>query len=133
MARAVATPISGDGITQGYNITESGRYSIEVNRTDGSTTYIEDYSTPIWLTYVPSNEFKVQSAARATPRRARRRSPSRSWAQASLKLSGKDLASQSASPEKSSKVDLVVKPTPADEEAEEEGQADHQANDQLHA
>ena len=48
-----STPITGDGINRDYDVSESGRYAIEVTRTAGNSVLIEDYSSPIWVTADP--------------------------------------------------------------------------------
>ena len=42
-------PISGGSFTKTFDTSGSGRYSIEVSRTDGSFNYVEDYTSPIWF------------------------------------------------------------------------------------
>jgi len=103
------TPINGDGITQGYNVSESGRYSIEVNRTNASTVFIEDYSTPIWLTAIPSNEFTVKKA-KVNKKKGTAVLPVQVPGPGLLKLKGDSLASDSANPTEASTVNLDVKP-----------------------
>ncbi|MBN8868999.1 MAG: CehA/McbA family metallohydrolase [Solirubrobacterales bacterium] len=59
-----STPVTGDDFSHTFNVTESGRYSFELDRAQGSATMIEAYSTPVWFTYKepvvvipPSNAF----------------------------------------------------------------------------
>jgi hypothetical protein len=103
-----STPISGDGIHRDYDVSETGRYSIEVTRTPDAT-YVEDYTTPIWVTVVPSNEFEVKKA-KLNKKKGTAKLPVKVPGGGSLKLSGKSLAADSAKPKGASKVSLEVKP-----------------------
>jgi len=56
--------VTGDDFNHSLDVTESGRYSFELDRAQGSATMIEAYSTPVWFTYKapdvvlpPSNAF----------------------------------------------------------------------------
>ncbi len=107
-----STPIAGDGITQHYDVTESGRYSIEVNRTDAAKVYIEDYSSPIWVTVdpKPSNKISV-GKPKVNKKKGTATLPVQVPGAGTLKLTGKSIAKDSAKPTKASKQKLLVKAT----------------------
>jgi len=60
-----SVPVTGDGIAEEWDATESGRYSIELTRT-ATSEYVEGYTSPIWLdrTDNPDNRFQVGDAKR---------------------------------------------------------------------
>lgn len=62
-AAAETVPFSGDGVTHTFTASGPGRYSIKVVRSDLAIDYVEDYSSPIWVTEgaaKPSNDFKIK-------------------------------------------------------------------------
>ncbi|MFN8152279.1 MAG: CehA/McbA family metallohydrolase [Solirubrobacterales bacterium] len=49
--QAVQTwPFSGDGTSQTFEVSDGGRYSLEVLRNNADLNYIENYSSPVWFT-----------------------------------------------------------------------------------
>lgn len=49
--QAVQTwPFSGDGTSQTFEVSDGGRYALEVLRNNADLNYIENYSSPIWFT-----------------------------------------------------------------------------------
>jgi len=48
-----SNPVTGDGFSHTFNVTETGRYSFELTRAQGDQTMVEAYSTPVWFTYEP--------------------------------------------------------------------------------
>jgi len=102
-------PIAGDGVTQDWDLTESGRYAIEVERTAGPATYVEAYSSPIWLTAEPDNDFKVKKP-KANKKKGTAQLPVRVPGPGKVSLSGKNVAGDSAKPKAAGTVTLEVKP-----------------------
>ncbi len=74
----------------------------------GGTTYVEDYSSPIWFTEI-ANNFKVLKS-KANKKKGIASLDVKVPGAGSLKLSGNSLASSSAKPKKASTVTLDVKP-----------------------
>ncbi len=104
------TPITGQTISQSYDVSESGRYGIEVTRTQG-TEFVEAYTTPIWVTVEPkpSNEFTL-GKPKLNKKKGTAKLPVEVPGAGKLKLSGKSLVNDSAKPKKASTVKLLVKP-----------------------
>jgi hypothetical protein len=51
-------PFSGNSFTRAFDATGTGRYALEVIRTDGPERFIENYTSPIWFTDVKAkNKF----------------------------------------------------------------------------
>jgi hypothetical protein len=105
-----STPITGAGISQEYDVSESGRYAIEVTRTSDGT-YIEDYTSPVWVTVQPkpSNKFTV-GKPKIDKKKGTAKLPVEVPGAGKLKLTGKSIADAKASPAKASTVKLPVKP-----------------------
>jgi hypothetical protein len=104
-----STPITGDGIDRDYDVSESGRYSIEVTRTYGSDVYIEDYSSPIWVTAIPSNAITV-GKAKLNKKKGTAKLQVKVPGPGSLKLTGKSLVKSKATATQASQVGLKVAP-----------------------
>ena len=104
------TPITGQTVSQSYDVSESGRYGIEVTRTQG-TEFIEAYTTPIWVTVEPkpSNKFTL-GKPKLNKKKGTAKLPVEVPGAGKLKLSGKSLVNDSAEPKKASTVKLLVKP-----------------------
>lgn len=103
-----SVPIAGDGITEQWDVSESGRYSIELTRT-ATAEYIEGYTSPIWLdrTANPDNRFQVGDAKRrsgVTVLPVQVPGPGR------LRLKGAKIATRHASPDGASTLRLEVTP-----------------------
>jgi len=109
-AAIASQPITGDGGTREWDVGQSGRYSIEVTRTS-TATYVEDYTSPIWLTVEPkpSNRFSV-GKAKLNRKQGTAKLPVEVPGPGKLKLSGKTVAGDSAKPKKATTVKLLVEP-----------------------
>ena len=105
-----STPITGDTISQDWDVNKSGRYGIEVTRTQG-TEFIEAYTTPIWVTVEPkpTNDFTV-GKPKLDKKEGTAKLPVEVPGAGNLELSGKSVAGATAQPSKASTVKLPVKP-----------------------
>ena len=128
-----STPITGDGINRDYDISESGRYAIEVTRTAGNSVLIEDYSSPIWVTAIPSNAITVGKA---------KLNKKKGTAKLQVKVPGPGIAEArgQVTRQEQGHADAGVQGKAegraegqAEEEAPQARQADRQAVDHLHA
>ncbi|MFN8113258.1 MAG: CehA/McbA family metallohydrolase [Solirubrobacterales bacterium] len=105
------TPITTNTINQTWDVTESGRYSVEVTRTEGSE-FIEAYTSPIWVTVQPKPSNKITlGKPKLDKKKGTAKLPVTVPGGGELKLTGKSVAGASASPAKASKVQLAVRPT----------------------
>lgn len=106
-----STPITANTINQTWNVTESGRYGIEVTRTSDKP-YIEAYTTPIWVTTMekpPSNKIKL-GKPKLNKKKGTAKLPIDVPGAGKLKLTGKSVADAKASASRASTVKLPVKP-----------------------
>ncbi len=106
-------PFAGDSFRRTFKASGSGRYSIEVIRRQNGQDMIEDYSSPIWFRRAsprrPSNRFRVLDAQR----NARRGTASllvKVPGPGSLKLFGRDLATDVRAATRGGKLRLTVRP-----------------------
>ena len=112
-------PFAGNSFTHEFDATATGRYSIAVERQQGTTdatNMVENYSSPIWFTRKavadrPSNRFRLIDKRR-NKRRGTAKMIVRVPGPGSMKLAGKSLAevSRRATGANSSKLRLKVKP-----------------------
>jgi hypothetical protein len=117
--------IAGDGIVREWDVTESGRYSIELTRT-ATSTFIEGYTSPIWLTAepAPSNEFVV-GEAKLNRKRGIAKLPVEVPGAGELHLRGESVKDDSARPGKAKTVKLAVRPEgELEEQLREHGEAE---------
>jgi hypothetical protein len=78
--------VTTDGLTMSMNVREPDRYSVEVLRSSAGTDFIEDYSSPIWLT-----RFVVKDPKRDA-KRGTAVLPTKVSGAGKLKVTGKSLA-----------------------------------------
>lgn len=101
-------PFSGDGTTQWLEVSDGGRYSIEVLRSVGAVTYTEVYSSPVWYEAGPPT-FKL-GKAKADKKKGTAKLKVKVGAAGSLKLSGKSLAKSKKNVKGAGSYKLKVKP-----------------------
>jgi hypothetical protein len=117
--------IAGDGVVREWDVTESGRYSIELTRT-ATSTFIEGYTSPIWLTAEPepSNEFVV-GEAKLNRRKGIAKLPVEVPGAGELRLRGESVEDDSARPGSAKTVKLAVRPVgELEEQLREHGEAE---------
>ncbi|GIK77645.1 MAG: hypothetical protein BroJett022_13350 [Actinomycetes bacterium] len=105
-----SVPFMGDGVTRSWDVAESGRYSLELTRT-ATGEYVEGYTSPIWLTVEPdpSNRFQV-GRARLDRKKGTAKLPIDVPGAGRLRLAGRKVEDDSASPGKAKTVKLDVRP-----------------------
>ncbi len=101
-------PFSGDGTTQSLEVSDGGRYSVEVLRTIGTTTYTEIYSSPVWFETGPPT-LKL-GKAKANKKKGTAKLEVKVGAAGALKLSGKSLAKSKRNVDGAGSYKLNVKP-----------------------
>lgn len=101
-------PFSGDGTTQTFEVSDGGRYALEVTRNSGDVDYIEDYSSPVWFTPGPPT-FKL-GKAKANKKKGTGKLKVSVGNPGKLLLTGKSLAKSSKSVAGSGTYKLKLKP-----------------------
>ncbi len=101
-------PFSGDGTTQSLEVSDGGRYSVEVLRSEGGIDYVEVYSSPVWFTPGPPT-FKV-GKAKLNKKKGTATIKVDVGNPGSLKLAGKSLAKSSKQASGPGTYKLKVKP-----------------------
>jgi hypothetical protein len=105
-----SVPFTGDGVSREWDVTDSGRYSLELTRT-ATNPFIEGYTSPIWLTVEPepSNRFQV-GKAKLDKKKGTAKLPVDVPGAGKLRLEGKKVENDSANPGKAKTVKLDVRP-----------------------
>jgi len=101
-------PFTGDGTTGSLEVSDGGRYSVEVLRTSGSATYTEIYSSPVW--YEPGPPTFKLGKAKANKGKGTAKLKVKVGAAGSLKLTGKSLAKSKKNVNGAGGYKLKVKP-----------------------
>ncbi len=106
--RPLNLALLGDSTTQTFEVSDGGRYALEVTRNSGDVDYIEDYSSPVWFTPGPPT-FKL-GKAKANKKKGTGKLKVSVGNPGKLLLTGKSLAKSSKSVAGSGTYKLKLKP-----------------------
>ncbi len=116
-----STEVSGDSFDTNFQASESGRYGFRLTRTQGSITFVEAYSTPVWFTKKdpvipppppePSNKFSF-AGVKLNKKKGTAVLKVKVAGPGTVRLAGRNLAKANAKPKKANQVaSLSVKAT----------------------